>query len=945
MEQKPKKIKPMVRLSQSQIDSKKEFIRQYIEAENASSGSTVDSNANVSVKTVATLGAELNKDIAIQVNRSVMCDYIEKYFDRETAEEYVRLLEEHTIYKHDETSVAPMMPYCTSINMYPFLESGMTKLGGESTAPKHLESFCGSFINLIFAISSQFAGAVASVEFPYYFHYFATKDYGKDYLKTNPDMVRAKLQHVVYSINQPAASRGYQSTFWNISVFDKYFFESMFGNFYFPDGTHLDYEGFNEFQKFFMEFLLEERKKTLLTFPVLTEASLDEDGFPKDEEWADFCADIRSRGLSFFSYNSESVDALASCCFDGKETVLINNDGVRLISFEELYNECDDKEKFVYHNGSWNKGNVIRLPKRPMYEITTTNNKKIVVTDNHINVTDSGNKESWQLTTDDYLMFSNIPLQEHNKNDLTYNHGYVIGAFLGNGSFGTRHKSGVIYDINFSMNERNYEKLYNCLYEVSDGSQPHLNEVYNKVYPVRISNKDLVAFIQRFICWEEGMKAHNKKLNLDCLLESVEFRQGILDGWYDTDGGNSNRCYTTSKELAESMEVLITSLGMHSVINVSDRTNEPCIIREVEYKRNYPLYCVRWYSPNGKRSMKGVYKVVNNSMFFRIKSIEKVEATSDFVYCFEMEDKNEPYFTLPNGIITHNCRLRNAVENTDFSYSLGAGGIETGSHSVITLDLVALFGRGYDLEDIIKKVHKFQYAHRMMVQDGIDAGLLPAYSAGFIHLDKQFSTLGVNGLNEAAEEQGLTVGNNKEYKEWVSNVLGTFKRLNMEARSLYNGAKYNTELVPAENLGVKNAKWDKKAGLYHGTRECYNSYMYLSESDVTSIPDKFELHGSPISDNLDGGSAYHLNLSRLPDKEFFLWLRKLAAKYKCNYWTTNVKGTVCNDCNHHDMDTFEECPKCGSKNLDYHTRVIGYCKKISAFSGDRKKEESLRYYH
>ena len=291
------------------------------------------------------------------------------------------------------------------------------------------------------------------------------------------------------------------------------------------------------------------------------------------------------------------------------------------------------------------------------------------------------------------------------------------------------------------------------------------------------------------------------------------------------------------------------------------------------------------------------------------------------------------------------CRLRNAVENTDFSYSLGAGGIETGSHSVITLDLVALFGRGYDLEDIIKKVHKFQYAHRMLVKDGIEAGLLPAYSAGFIHLDKQFSTLGVNGLNEAAEERGLTVGNNKEYKEWVAEVLGTFKRLNAEARTLYNGAKYNTECVPAENLGVKNAKWDKKAGFYNGDRECYNSYMYLSESDMTSIPDKFELHGSPIADSLDGGSALHLNLSRLADKDFFLWLRKLAAKYKCNYWTTNVKGTVCNDCGHHDMDTFEECPKCGSKNIDYHTRVIGYCKKISAFSGDRKKEEKLRYYH
>ena len=289
--------------------------------------------------------------------------------------------------------------------------------------------------------------------------------------------------------------------------------------------------------------------------------------------------------------------------------------------------------------------------------------------------------------------------------------------------------------------------------------------------------------------------------------------------------------------------------------------------------------------------------------------------------------------------------MKNEIEENDFSYSLGAGGVETGSHSVITINLVSLFGRGYDLEDIIKKVQKFQYAHRMIIQDGIDAGLLPAYTAGFIHLDKQFSTLGINGLNEAAEELGLVVGNNEDYKKFVSEVLSTFKRLNTEARSLYNGAKYNTELVPAENLGVKNAKWDKKAGLYHGTRECYNSYVYLPESDMTSIPDKFELHGSLISENLDGGVALHCNLSRLPDKEFFLWLRTLAAKYKCNYWTTNVRGTICNDCNHHDMDTFEVCPKCGSTNIDYMSRIVGYCKRISAYSTDRQKEASLRFYH
>lgn len=153
------KLKPMCRLTKEQIDQKKMFIDNYIQSSNASTGSLMDANANVAVKTVATLGAEVYKDMCIQINRSTMKDYIEKYFDKETAEEYIDLLEEHTLYKHDETCFAPGVPYCVAISMYPFLEHGMTTLGGESKAPKHLESFCGSFINLCFAVSSQFAGA------------------------------------------------------------------------------------------------------------------------------------------------------------------------------------------------------------------------------------------------------------------------------------------------------------------------------------------------------------------------------------------------------------------------------------------------------------------------------------------------------------------------------------------------------------------------------------------------------------------------------------------------------------------------------------------------------------------------------------------------------------------------------------------------------------------
>lgn len=152
----------MLRLNEEQINNKKDFIHHYFLAKNAADGSKMDANANVSHKNIATLEAELLKDCFVQINRALVQDKIRETFNDELANEYLRQIENHEIYVHDETS---LKPYCTSVSMYPFLLDGLTKLGGESKAPKHLESFCGSFVNLIFAISAQFAGAVATVAY------------------------------------------------------------------------------------------------------------------------------------------------------------------------------------------------------------------------------------------------------------------------------------------------------------------------------------------------------------------------------------------------------------------------------------------------------------------------------------------------------------------------------------------------------------------------------------------------------------------------------------------------------------------------------------------------------------------------------------------------------------------------------------------------------------
>lgn len=505
------------------LTSKKQFIKDYAKASNAATGSKYDSNANVTEKNIVTLNGELFKGDIIKVNRTILTDKIREMYGEDLAKEYIQMLESHVLYKHDETSI---MPYCVAITMYPFLLEGLQPIGGLSAKPKNLDSFCGMFVNLVFAISSQFAGAVATGEFLMYFDYFARKEWGDDYWKRPEEMVdkhrnidktlEQKFQQIVYSINQPAAARNFQSVFWNISYFDKYYFEGLFGEFVFPDGTKPIWDSLNWLQKKFMSWFNDERTKCILTFPVETVALLTDGEDIRDKEWADFTAEMYSKGHSFFTYTSDSADSLSSC-----------------------------------------------------------------------------------------------------------------------------------------------------------------------------------------------------------------------------------------------------------------------------------------------------------------------------------------------------CRLRNEVSDNQFSYSLGAGGIATGSKSVMTLNINRLVqdavNKGYDMIDYLRsqvqKVHKFQTAYNELLKDYLKDGLLTVYTAGFINLKKQYLTVGVNGVIEAAEFLGIEVSDNDTYREFMQSILKTISDENRKAKT--KELMFNCEFVPAENLGVKHANWDRKDG-YFVPRDCYNSYFYAVEDTSLTVLDKFKLHGKDYIKYLDG---------------------------------------------------------------------------------------------
>ena len=300
------------------------FLTDYMGADNAATGSKFDANANVEHKNIATLIGELPKRGFIRLNRRMLMESIKRNYGKKLADDYLDKLNHHFIYKNDETNLAN---YCASITMYPWLIGGTTDIGGNSTAPTNLRSFCGGFINMVFIVSSMLAGACATPEFLMYMNYFIQKEYGKDYWKHADDVVDMSLRHrtldkvitdyfeqIVYSLNQPTGARNFQAVFWNISYYDRYYFESIFGNFYFPDGTQPDWDSLSWLQKRFMTWFNKERTRTVLTFPVETMALLTENGECKDEEWGDFAAHMYAEGHSFFTYMSDNADSLSSCC-------------------------------------------------------------------------------------------------------------------------------------------------------------------------------------------------------------------------------------------------------------------------------------------------------------------------------------------------------------------------------------------------------------------------------------------------------------------------------------------------------------------------------------------------------------------------------------------------------------------------------------------------------
>lgn len=950
-----------------------DFIDNFID-ETVVADASIDGNSNVSHKDIVTLMSEMPKPHRKMLAFNKIYYEMQKKYGFSTANEWLEMEWSGKLYLHD-SDTSSLTSYCFAYSLKDLAEKGLFFIGGlfNPRPASHLTTFVDFVKEFISYASNRTSGAVGLPDLIPYMYYFWKKDVDADYMGIRTSgcserYAKQNCQRFIYAVNQPYVRDGTQTAFTNTSVFDRPYFEALFGGSEFPDGTFMiDYEeDIIKFQVWYMEVMAEIRHENMFTFPVSTISLLRSDGEFKDKEFSDWAIRHNMEWSDSNIFVSDTVTSLSNCCFSGEQMTLSKSSkGVNYMSFKELYESGykETKRNFtIFHNGRWERGKLIRLPARSLYRVKTANNKEIIVTNNHINPTLRGNIATTDLTTSDYLMFNTRALHSFTEADkhLTYLHGMLVGMYAGDGSMRDANETAVV----LSLNEEKYNKSFDLISKVCTSidanARVYLGKINGSLYTVNISSKIVTAFIREYI---SGKYCHEKSLNMDCLLQSLEFRQGILQGYYLTDGGNSNRIYTTSKIMASNLEAMITSLGLQSIIDISDRTGKGVVkIGNKIFNRNYPLYCVRWYEECNKKCRKDVYIKQNNSIYFKITSITPYEGTSDpvgNVYCFEMSNSQEPYFTLPNGIITHNCRLKSDISSLGYFNSIGGTALKVGSVKVSTINLARLA-----LDTDTEERYLTELRHRTIVtcrvldivrhiiKRNVDKGLLPNFTHGLVSFKYLYNTIGFIGIYETMKKFGYTevdeLGNVSYTDKAAEFGRKIFEAMRQTADQFLDtgvcGEKpdyqINTEQIPGESAASKLMKKDK---FFYPDADIYDLPLYGNQFMPLGIQSTLQerIRVQALFDGYcNGGSILHANIDAPFDS--FEKAKKMVeyiADAGVTYFAFNTKIQACEN-NHAFYGT--TCPVCGKPIHTEFTRIVGFYTPIKTWSRPRTREYGMR---
>lgn len=773
-----------------------DYKAEYAKVKNAATGSKVDANANVNQKNIATLSNELTKTDIIGMNRLITCNRLTEMFGKEVAQRYLDQLDQHLIYRHDESHI---LPYCVSITMYPFLFNGLETLGGSSKAPKHLSSFCGEFVNLVFAVAAQFAGAVSTPEFLSYMDYFLRKDYGDDYY-LNPDkvvdlsnrhltidnIISDSFQQVVYSINQPAAARGCQcvradhTQLWTPDGY-KYLHELKEGdlcyvwkdgkysvepirhlNVYDYDGELIQFYGPNYQQtvtpnhrvvyrasdnsgRYMIKTAEEVEHHVALDLPIRGE--LDRPDYPVDDDM-----------LKLATY------ALTDSTFKGRDATqhyrLIytmspnrkGHDGVlQALSNKNIPYVIDE------HKGKFGPIDYIRIlyeDAKPIFELI--NNRRDDVPDFFLKLSRRQARivlECWANTDGQHLRGNKDRMRLQCDNMNIADKLQQVASIAGVGSL---------------VKYRKTSKF---------GTKDHADTLY-----VETSSR-------------ETRWAHSRR---------VPYKGKV---W----------CPTTDAGIVifredDKMAPYITGNSVFWNIAYFDHPYFDGMFSDFVFPDGSAM---KWESVSWlqKRFMNWFNEErLRVPITFPVETLDLLDDGEKYVdeewadFAAEMWSKGHSFFMYRSNSVdslSSCCRLRNELQDNTFSYTLGAGGVSTGSKCVITMNINRLVQNakrdGVPISDAVRKqtrdIHQYLLAVNEAIKEDFQNHMLTAYDAGYISLDKQYLTVGVNGFVEGAEFLGIPVqADSEEYAEYCNSILEPIYNLNKAART--KEIMMNCEFVP-----------------------------------------------------------------------------------------------------------------------------------------------------
>lgn len=338
---------------------------------------------------------------------------------------------------------------------------------------------------------------------------------------------------------------------------------------------------------------------------------------------------------------------------------------------------------------------------------------------------------------------------------------------------------------------------------------------------------------------------------------------------------------------------------------------------------------------------------VNTANFYRPDDTKEIQDEEFLRFVSDLNCHNGCFniYSGPLSAISSCCRLRSITDNVkEYTNSFGAGGVQIGSHRVVTINLPRISYISSSKDEYIKILESYVSAaqdildtHREIVADNIERGKLPLYTYGFMNLKKQYSTVGFIGLNEAVEQMGGNIQNDGGL-EFAKQIIDKINAMNQK-RTKEDGNIRNCEQIPGESAAVDLAKIDKI--LYPDKCE-YKLYanQFIPLWTNVDVTERIRLQ-AVFDSKCDGGSIMHANIDSELTKDQMYDLIKYTCKQGVVYWAINMLQVRCKTCNKLFIGKFDKSP-CHNADVEKYIRVVGFLTPISSWLPERREEYEHR---